>query len=34
MLKEHFPNADKHVEDFFNNENETTASVDSTPATS
>ena len=34
MLKEHFPNVDKHFEDFFNNEKDTTSPVDSTPAAS
>lgn len=34
MLKEHFPNVDKHFEDFFSNEKDSTSPVDSTPSAS
>jgi len=34
MLKEHFPDVEKHFEDFFKSGNDTTSTVDSTPAAS
>lgn len=34
MLKEHFPNVEKHFDDFFEGENDTATNVDSTPAIS